>query len=109
MTSSQIKNNMGDFVTICPYCKAHIVNQFQIIDLHIYTTFRKNEFSITLKKSYSKTPENEIYIKSLLINSLKKKPFMARVITTKPYYELINQLTKTGFLTNRDLKNINIY
>lgn len=109
MTNSPLKNNLGDLVTVCPYCKAHVVLQFQIIDLHIYTNFKNNLLGLTLKKSYSKTSENEIYIKSLLLNSLKKKPFIARVITNRPYFEIISELTKTGFLTNKDLKNINVY
>ena len=104
---SSLKNDLGNLTTICPYCNAHIVLQFQIIDLFIYTTFDETLQSITLKKTLSKKPENEQYIKTLLLNSLKRKPFISRIIITKPYYDTINDLTKKGFLTDKDLKNIN--
>ena len=102
-------NNLGQLVTICPYCKAHVILEFQIVDLYIYPNIKDNQVLITLKKSYTKTPENEIYIKSLLLNALKKKPLIARMITTKSYKEIVNQLKRTGFLTEKDLNNINIY
>lgn len=105
--SNSLRNDFGNLVTVCPYCNAHIINQFQVINLRIYTYFNKDPFTITLQKNLSKKPETELYIKSLLINSLKKKPFLARIILTKPYYETITELTKNGFLTNEDLKNIN--
>jgi len=107
--NNSLKNDFGNLVTICPYCNARNVLQFQIIDLYIYTDFSDTLTSITLKKSLSKRPENEQYIKALILNSLRKKPFIARIQITKPYYDVINELTKTGFLTNKDLENINIY
>lgn len=107
--NNSLRNDFGNLVTICPYCNAHIINQFQVIDLHIYTKLDRDPFLLTLQKVLTKKPGNEPYLKSLLINSLKKKPFIARIILTKPYYSIITELTKTGFLTNDDLKNINIY
>lgn len=103
---NSLKNDFGNLVTICPYCNARILLQFQIVDLYIYTTFSGTLSSITLKKTLSKKPENELYIKSLILNSLKKKPFISRIVLTKPYYNVITELTKSGFLTNRDLENI---
>lgn len=103
------RNNFGDLVAVCPYCNSHVVLQLQIIDLHIYPDFKNKLNSITLKKTISQKPENEIYLKNLLINSLKKKPFIARVIITKPYFDIINELTKIGYLTNKDLDKIKKY
>lgn len=100
------KNDLGNLTTICPYCNAPIVLQFQIVDLYIYTNFDENLQSITLKKTISKKPETEDFIKKLILNALKKKPFISRIIITKPYYDIINELTKKGFLTDKDLKNI---
>lgn len=102
-----LKNDFGNLVTICPYCNARILLQFQIVDLYIYTNSRDTSSTITLKKVLSKKPENELYIKTLILNSLKKKPFISRIIITKPYYDVITELTKTGFLTNRDLEKLN--
>lgn len=107
MSSSQLTNSLGEIVTTCPFCKAHVVLQIQTIDLNIYANKLNDVFAITLKKSISKTPANEVYIKSLLINSLKKKPFIARVVTTRAYQDVIDDLIRTGFLTDKDLKNIN--
>lgn len=102
------QNDKGNFTAICPYCNSKIIFQFQIVDLFIYTDFDGEHKSITLKKTLtSKKPENEEYMKNLIINSLKRKPFFSRIIITRPYHETINELTKTGFLNNQDLENIN--
>lgn len=101
---NSLKNDFGNLVTICPYCNARILLQFQIVDL--YLTFSGTSPTITLRKTLSKKPENEQYIKSLILNSLKRKPFVSRVLLTKPYYDIIAELTRSGFLTNKDLENI---
>ena len=101
-------NDFGNLITICPFCNAHIVNQFQVVDLYAYITFHKEHFTITLQKNLSKKPENELYIKSLLINSLKKKPLLARIVLTRPYGNVINELRSTGFLSELDLTGIDI-
>jgi len=107
--NNSLKNDFGNLVTICPYCNARNVLQFQIIDLFICANFDDNPLSITLRKTLSKREENEQYIKTLMINTLKKKPFIARIQITRPYYDVIAELTRSGFLTNKDLENINTY
>lgn len=96
MPNSQ-KNDIGNLVTICPYCNARIHLQFQIVDFFIYTSSKNNIQSIILKKIISKKPETEQYFRNLIVNSLKKKPFISRILITKPYHEVINELRKTGF------------
>lgn len=105
---NNLNNDLGNLVTICPYCKAKYFHQFPILDLYAYTQFKKNISKITLHKSLNKTIENELFLKTLLLNSLKKKPFISRIIITKPYREVIEQLIKTNFITNNDLQNINL-
>lgn len=104
--SNSNENELANLVTICPYCNSRIVLQFQIVDLFIYTNFDGTLHTVTLKKTFSKKSENEQYIKTFILNSLKRKPFISRVIITKPYYDVINELIKKEFLTNKDLENI---
>lgn len=104
---NSLKNDLGNLSIMCPYCKAHVILQFQIVDLFIYTNLNDTLPSITLKKTLSKKPENEKYIKTLMLNSLKRKPFISRIIMTKPYHDVITELAKKGFLNDKDLENIN--
>lgn len=101
-------NDFGNLITICPFCNARIINQFQAVDLYVYTNFHKDPFSISLRRIFTKKPENELYIKSLLINSLKKKPLLARIVLTRPLGNVIHELRSTGFLSELDLKGIEI-
>lgn len=108
MSNSKI-NNSGTLNVLCPYCGASILLESPIVDLYVYTSFGDTLSSITLKKTLSQKSENKTYIKTILLNTLKKKPIIARIIITKPYYDVINELIKIGFLTDKDLKNINTY
>ena len=108
MTNS-LNNEYGNLITICPYCKSKNIIQFPIVDIFIYIDLDETLQSITLRKKFSKKPETEQYLKTLIIDGLKRKPILARIIITKPYHDVINELIKKGFLTDRDLKNINNY
>ena len=114
--SNSKQPDLGNFIVICPYCQtnfipicpncnARVYNQFPIVDLYLYIDLTNNIPGITLNKRISKKPEHKILVKTFLLNALKKKPFISRVITTKPYYDVLNELIKCGFLTDRDIKN----
>lgn len=98
---------ISNLITICPYCNSKVILQFPVLDLYIYTNFDREKQFLVLKKEFSKKPENEDYLKTLLINTLNKKPFISRIILTKPIHEIINELAICGFLTNKDLKPVN--
>ena len=105
--SNTPNNRLGNLVTICPFCNAHIVNQYPIIDLNIYTKIKDNgDIWITFRKTYTKGIENHLFVKSLIMTSLKKKPFLARVILSKPYRDITNELKIMGVLTNDDIKHL---
>lgn len=106
MTNS-LQNEYANLHVICPYCKSKHIIQFPIVDLFIYTNLDTTLQTITLKKTLSKKPENEEYIKTLIINSIKRKPFMGRIIITKPYHDAIKELINKGYLSNKELENIN--
>lgn len=101
-------NDFGNLISICPYCNAHIVNQFQVIDLYVYLLSNRRNFALDIRRVISKKPEYELYIKTLLINSLNKKPMLSRIVLTRPYGHVIRELKSTGFLTETDLKGIDL-
>jgi len=93
----------------CPYCDSKIILQLPIIDLYIYIKKINNNPSINISKTFNSSDENKEFIKHLLVNSLKKKPFYSRIIITKSYHNAIQELTKIGYIKPEDLKELNIY
>jgi len=103
MSNSHLNNEYGNLITVCPYCKTQNILQFPVVDIFIYL----GESDITLKKTIGKTPETDQYIRTILKNSLKKKPFMGRIILTKSNPEIIKKLIEKGLLEKKDIEKIN--
>lgn len=101
MTNLIASSNM---ITICKRCGNRIPFKFQLVDLFIYFDIDNTSKFLTLKKTFTNKPDNELYLRELLVNSLKKKPFIARVTITQPRYLVIEELVKIGFLTNSDVE-----
>lgn len=95
----------ANFIPVCPNCNAKVYYQFPIVDLYLYIDLTNKIPGITLNKRISKKPEHRILIKTFLLNALKKKPFISRIVITKPYYDVMNELIRCGFLTDRDIKS----
>lgn len=103
--SNSLRNDFNEFRVICPYCNSTLCYNFQTIDLYVQKK-EENPFTIQINRIISRKPETEIYLRNFFINSLIKKPFIGRILLTKPFHYTIEELKKNGFLTNDDLKNI---
>jgi len=108
MSSSQ-RNDLETFNVICPYCHSLVILEAQVLKLYIYVRVENEIPTLVLNKKLSTRLENRDYLKSFIVDSFRKKPFIAKVVITKPYRQALDELIKCNFLTNKDRKDFNLY
>jgi hypothetical protein len=86
---------------ICPFCGADITLPFKSIDFYMTYNKIKNVPSINIHRSFTLTENNKNMIHWFCEESLHGRPFISKILLTKPYHIALVEMTRLELLDSR--------
>ncbi len=89
----------------CPFCGLPVELPYKTIDFYVNIKTFKTIPALSIERAFTLTEKNKDFVQAFCIDSLKRRPFISKIILTKPYHMSLIEMTKLNLIDSKLLND----